>query len=75
MRKWGYELPAEWVGVTVPRSAFVTFRLLAPMRYAYRRYVHLGALDVEQRPKNPLVRAVAAATRPIARTMYRLFGH
>jgi hypothetical protein len=75
MRKWGYELPAEWVGVTVPRSAFITFRILAPMRYAYRRYLHLGALDVEQRPTNPLLRAVAAATRPIARTMYRLFGH
>ena len=75
MRKWGYELPAEWVGVTVPRSAIITFRLLSPIRYAYRRYLRLGALDIERRPTNRLLRAITDAGRPIARTMYRMFGH
>ena len=74
MKKWGYELPAEW-GLTVPRSALINFRLLGPVRYLYRRYLRLGPLDVERRSGNPILRAVSAAGRPIARSMYRLFGH
>jgi hypothetical protein len=45
MRKWGYELPGEWVGVTVPRSAALTFRLISPFRYLYRRYLRIGTVD------------------------------
>lgn len=75
MRKWGYVLPREWAGVSVPRSAMITFRLLSPVRYLYRRYLRLGALDIERRPTNRLLRVLTDAGRPIARTMYRLFGH
>jgi len=75
MRKWGYELPSAWVGVTVPRSSMVAFRLLSPLRFVYRRYVRLGSLDVERRPTSRLGRAIAAVMRPIDRAMHRLFGH
>ena len=75
MRKWGYELPADWVGVTVPRSAYIAFRILTPYRYIYRRYIRLGALDVDQAGRSRFMRPLAVASRPIRRTLYRIFGH
>jgi hypothetical protein len=39
MEKWGYALPAEWEGITVPWSARLIFRLLSPLRYVHRRYL------------------------------------
>jgi hypothetical protein len=75
MRKWGYALPSAWAGVTVPRSATIQFRLLSPVRYLYRRYIRLGALDVDRRPSSRLGRAMAVAVRPVSRAMHRLFGH
>jgi hypothetical protein len=74
MAKWGYPLPDTWAGIRVPRSARITFRVLGPLRYVYRRYVHLGRLDVETRSSNPLVRAASAVARPIERSLIRLLG-
>lgn len=66
MRKWGYPLPAEWVGITVPRSAIIEFRVRGVWRYLYKRYL--------RRPASPWARAVEALTRPIRRSAARLQG-
>ena len=39
MLKWGYALPADWVGVTIPRSAIAYFQLRGIGRYIARRYL------------------------------------
>ena len=66
MRKWGYPLPAEWVGITVPRSAIIEFRVRGVWRYLYKRYL--------RRPASPWARVVEALTRPIRRSAARLQG-
>ena len=57
MRKWGYALPADWVGVTIPTSALIEFRLRGVARYVYRRYL--------RRPANPITAFITALTRPL----------
>lgn len=74
MRKWGYPLPEAWAGIRVPSSSMVSFRILGLFRYIYRRYLHLGRLDVEKRSSNPVVRALSAIIRPIERSLIRLLG-
>ena len=63
MRKWGYDLPAEWTGITVPRSSFVLFRLLGAWRYVYRRYL--------RSPTNPATRLIAAIGSTIRHSAFR----
>jgi hypothetical protein len=74
MRHWGYPLPADWPGVSVPRSAAILFRLLRPMRYVYRRYVNLGRLDAPSRPGGAMSRARRSLLAPIERSFHRLRG-
>ncbi|MET1232508.1 MAG: hypothetical protein ABWY52_06625 [Candidatus Limnocylindrales bacterium] len=74
MQKWGYPMPDAWIGIRVPRSAIVSFRVLGVCRYIYRRYIHLGRLDVEERTSNPFIQALTAIGRPIERSLIRLLG-
>jgi hypothetical protein len=41
----------------------------------FRRYVRLGALDVERQTSSPVRRRLTIAARPIVRALYRVFGH
>jgi hypothetical protein len=66
MRKWGYRLPAAWVGVTIPRSSVVEFRILGFLRYIDRRYL--------RRPSNQAARFAGALLLPIWRSATRLLG-
>lgn len=64
MQKWGYGLPEDWVGVTIPRSALIDFRLRGILRYVDRRYL--------RRPANPAVRLAGAVLMPLWRSATRL---
>ena len=66
MRKWGYELPAEWTGVRVPRSAFMAFQIQLPFRYANRRYL--------RNRSGPAARAATAAISRVRRSAFDVFG-
>ena len=66
MEKWGYALPADWVGVKVPRSAVVYFRLRGVIRYLARRYL--------RRPANPASRLAGAVFLPIWRSATKRSG-
>ena len=66
MRKWGYALPAEWVGVTIPRAAIVEFRVRGVWRYVYRRYL--------RRPTSPATNLILALTNASRRSARRLAG-
>jgi len=66
MRKWGYPLPGSWVGVGVPISWLVAFRVLGVGRYVSRRYLRPQA--------NPLARGALAVISPVRRLAYRVLG-
>jgi hypothetical protein len=66
MRKWGYRLPADWVGVTVPTSALVEFQVLGILRYFDRRYL--------RRPANPATKLAGALLLPIWRSATKRLG-
>jgi hypothetical protein len=63
MQKWGYGLPEDWVGVTIPRAAVIDFRLRGILRYVDRRYL--------RRPANPAVRLASAVLMPMWRSATR----
>ena len=66
MRKWGYALPADWVGVTIPRAAIIDFRVRGMWRYVYRRYL--------RRPTNPATNLILSLTNASRRSARRLSG-
>lgn len=66
MRKWGYPLPAEWVGVTIPRAAIIEYKVRGFWRYVYRRYL--------RRPAHPVAAFLSASTLPILRSAARRMG-
>jgi hypothetical protein len=66
MRKWRYPLPSDWVGIRVPWSWVVAFRVLGVGRYVSRRYLRPRA--------NPAARAALAIIDPARRLAYRVLG-
>jgi hypothetical protein len=58
MRRWGYPLPQDWVGVRVPHSAIIEFYVRGVGRYLRRRYLR------NRRPRRlQLIDVVAASIR------------